>query len=124
MTFSVENIRENAKKVFIWQVTIGVVLCFLGTLWDKSYLTSLLVGAVTGCLDGFIFLRSVVRGMTKAPQGAFRGMRMSMLVRIVVLLLMALFLQKTGGNFLPAVICYLCLHVALMFNMTLFTKKK
>ena len=122
--FSSEEVKSKAKKVFYRQVAIGIIVCLAGAFWQRAYGTSLVVGALAGYLDGFLFLRSVVRGMDKEPQGAFRGMRVSMFARMGALLVMALFLKATGGDFLPAILCYLCLHLTLMFNMILFSPKK
>jgi F0F1-type ATP synthase assembly protein I len=118
-----ENVRNNAEKIFFRQLVAGVIFCLLGMLWQRNYFISMSIGALAGFSDAFFFLKAVVTGMPKSPQKARRGMRISMLYRMSAMVLMVLLVRIAESNVLPALFCYLFLHLTLMFNMTLFSKK-
>lgn len=118
-----ENVENSAKKIFVRQLIAGTIFCLLGMLWHRNYFIPMAIGALAGFSDAFFFLKAIVTGMPKSPQKARRGMRISMLYRLGSMVLMVLLLKALNGNILPALFCYLFLHLALMFNMALFSKK-
>lgn len=123
MTVSQDKVRNDARKIFLRQLAVGVLFCLIGTLWQKNNFSSLVIGALSGLSDGFFFLKAVVAGMTKGAKEARQGMHISMLWRLGVMVIMVCMLKAMDGSILPTLLCYLCLHLTLMFNMTLFSPK-